>query len=225
MGYLENILSKRKLKIGLRAGHSPNCLGAIGLRNEHYTMKTYYQYVKECFEYYGHTVIDCNSNASSERAEVYEGINKANANNVDIFISLHMNSLNGQAYGVECLVASGSRVWNIAENICKEYAKLGFFNRGVKVGNQWEMRDLNAPNIIFETCFCDSEKDINIWSPCPYEKLVRALCHAVDPSITLQKEPDYYRVVVQRFTSLEDAQKAENKIKNDLGLYCFSEKI
>ena len=80
MGYLENILSKRKLKIGLRAGHSPNCLGAIGLRNEHYTMKTYYQYVKECFEYYGHTVIDCNSNASSERAEVYEGINKANAN-------------------------------------------------------------------------------------------------------------------------------------------------
>ena len=223
--YLDDILKNRKLRIGLRAGHSPNCLGAIGLRNEHTTMKVYYQYVKECFEKYGHTVIDCNSNASTERAEVYEGINKANSAGVDIFISLHMNSYNGKAFGVECLVANGSRVWNVAERICEEYSKLGFFNRGVKVGNQWEMQDLDAPNIIFETCFCDSQKDIDIWSPCPYETLTRALCHAVDPSIPLENEPDFYRVVVQRFRTKEEAEKAESKIKNDLGLYCFTEKI
>lgn len=224
MGYLENILSQRKLRIGLRAGHSPNCLGAVGLRNEHTTMKVYFTYVKELLEKYGHTVIDCNSNASTEWGEVSEGFNKANNNNVDIFISLHMNSYDGKAHGVECLVTKGSRVWNIAEKICENYASLGFYNRGVKVGRQWEMEYVNAPNIIFETCFCDSEKDISIWSPTPYDKLARLLCNAIDPSIPLE-ENEYYRVCVQKFNGKENAEIGAKRIKEQLGYYCFVEKM
>lgn len=220
--YLDDILKERKLVIGLRAGHSPNCLGAVGLRNEYATMKVYFTYVKEMLEKYGHTVIDCNSNANTEWGEVSEGFNKANKYKVDIFISLHMNSFDGKAFGVECLVAKGSRVWNVAEDICEEYSKLGFYNRGVKVGNQWEMQYLDMPNIIFETCFCDSEKDINIWSPIPYEKLTRALCHAIDKSIPLEEE-NYYRVCVQRFKTKEEAEKAQKEISKKY--YCFVEKI
>lgn len=33
------------MKIGLRGGHSANCLGAIGLRNEYEQMQTLYKYI------------------------------------------------------------------------------------------------------------------------------------------------------------------------------------
>ena len=48
------------MKIGLRAGRSDNCEGAVGIVNEHDQMKKYYAAVKSVFEQYGHTVIDCN---------------------------------------------------------------------------------------------------------------------------------------------------------------------
>lgn len=212
------------MKIGLRGGHSSNCLGTIGLRNEYATMQVYFKYVKEMLEKYGHTVIDCNSNANTEWGEVSEGFNKANNNNVDLFISLHMNSYDGQAHGVECLVAKNSSVWGIAERICDNFATLGFYNRGVKVGNQWEMQYVNAPNIIFETCFCDSETDINIWSPAPYEKLTRLLCNAIDSNIPLEDIKKRYQIRVYTFTNREDAEKASKAI-GELGYYNSIEEI
>jgi N-acetylmuramoyl-L-alanine amidase len=39
--------------IGLRAGHSDNCTGAIGIVDEHEQMKKYYVAVKAVFEKYG----------------------------------------------------------------------------------------------------------------------------------------------------------------------------
>ena len=36
---------------------------------------------------------------------------------------------------------------------------------------------------------------------------------------------DYHKNKFQRFRTKEEAEKAESKIKNDLGLYCFTEKI
>ncbi|WP_162266595.1 N-acetylmuramoyl-L-alanine amidase, partial [Clostridium botulinum] len=87
------------MRIGLRAGHSPNCTGAIGIVREHDEMKKFYKYVSDVLTQYGHTIIDCNSNASSQSSELNEGVIKANNNNVDLFISLHMNSFNGQAHG------------------------------------------------------------------------------------------------------------------------------
>ena len=56
------------MRIGLRSGHSKNCLGAIGLRNEWESMKSLYPYVEKILEDYGHIVIDCNSDASSHSA-------------------------------------------------------------------------------------------------------------------------------------------------------------
>lgn len=224
MSYITDILKERKLIIGLRGGHSANCKGAVGLRDEYKTMQTFYVYVKNVLESYGHTVIDCNSNAGTEWGEVSEGFNKANKYKVDIFISLHMNSFDGKAFGVESLVAKGSRVLDVAERLCNNFATLGFYNRGVKNGNQWEMQYLDMPNIIFETCFCDSEKDINIWSPAPYEKLARLVANAIDPSISIEDQ-SFYRVCVQRFKTKEEAEEGAKKIREKTGFYCFTEKI
>lgn len=173
------------MKIGLRAGHSDNCTGAIGIVDEHEQMKKYYAAVKSVFESYGHTVIDCNSNANTPGGELSEGANKANSNNVDLFISLHMNASNGQGHGTEALVSStSSGAYGYANNLCSNFSALGFTNRGVKTSSGlYEMRHVAAPNIIFEICFCDSQTDIDIYNKYSWDQLAYAFCNAIDSNI------------------------------------------
>lgn len=214
--------------IGSRTGHSKNCLGAVSLRNEWACMSVLEQEVNKILLEYGHAIVDCNSSANTESGELSEGCRKANAQHIDIFLSYHMNaSKKHNAYGTECWVHPNARkeCKEMALRISNNLSKLGFYNRGLKTGLLYEMRNVNAPNIIIETCFCDNEKDIGIWSPTPYEVMARHIANAIDPNIPLEKEQDYYRVCVQRFTNKEDAEKAQQRISNELGYYCFTEKI
>ncbi len=173
-----------KMKIGLRAGHSDNCIGAVGIVDEHSQMKLYYEAVKSVFEAYGHTVIDCNSNGSTASAELSEGATASNNANCDLFISLHMNCYNGSAHGTETLVSStSSGAYQYAQNLVNNFAELGFTNRGVKCESLYEMNHINAPNIISEICFCDSEEDMAIYNQYSWEKLAHVLCNAIDSSI------------------------------------------
>ncbi len=172
------------MKIGLRAGHSDNCAGAIGIVDEHEQMKKYYAVVKSIFEQYGHTVIDCNSNANTENGELSEGASIANNNNVDFFASLHMNCFNASAHGCEVLVSSASSgAYLYAQRLVSNFAELGFTNRGVKFVRDYEMNHILAPNIISEICFCDSQEDIDIYNKYSWEKLAHVFCNAVDPKI------------------------------------------
>lgn len=172
------------MKIGLRAGHSDNCEGAVGIVNEHEQMKKYYTAVKAVFEAYGHVVVDCNSNGSTEGAELGEGASKANDAGVDLFISLHMNCFNTTAHGCEALVSSAnSGAYQYAVSLVNNFAELGFTNRGVKFANDYEMNHISAPNIISEICFCDSATDIAIYNQYSWEKLAHVLCNAVDSNI------------------------------------------
>lgn len=174
------------MKIGLRAGHSDNCEGAIGIVNEHEQMKLYYTAVKNVLENHGHAVIDCNSNANTENRELSEGATKANNNNVDFFASLHMNCFNGQAHGTEVLVSSeSSKAYPYAQKLLANFSELGFTNRGVKFVSDYEMNYISAPNIISEICFCDSEIDIAIYNQYSWEQLAYVFCNAIDNSISL----------------------------------------
>lgn len=205
------------MKIGLRGGHSPNCIGAIGLRKEYESMQSLYYYVKECLENNGHKVIDCNSKASTQNQELAHGVNTANNNNVDLFISLHMNKYNSKAHGTECWICNHSSVTDMANRICERLSKdIGFFNRGVKYSNtMYEMRYTNMPNIIIEVCFCDSEKDISIWSPTPYEDLALAICKGIDPKIENYQgnKSKKYQVRYYTFSNKQDAENFVEKVK------------
>ncbi len=172
------------LKIGLRAGHSDNCTGAIGIVDEHEQMKKYYQAVKSVLESYGHTVIDCNSNADTENGELSEGANIANSNGVDFFASLHMNCFNGQGHGTEVLVSSqASGAYPVTQRLVQNFSELGFANRGVKFVSDYEMNHVSAPNIISEICFCDSQTDIDIYNQYSWDKLAHVFCNAIDSNI------------------------------------------
>ncbi len=216
------------MKVGLRVGHSPNCKGAIGLRDEWVCMNDLYRYVEDILTKYGHVVVNCNSNANSANAELAEGARKANNAGVDIFISLHMNSFNGQAHGTEALVANGARasIRNIANRLCNNFASLGLTNRGVKESNLYEMRNVNAPNIIFETLFCDNAHDINeVWSPTSFEKMARLIANAIDPNIPIGEEPKKYQIRVYAFGNYEQAQRCSKRITEELNAYNVIEEM
>jgi len=173
------------MKIGLRVGHSDNCTGAIGIVDEHEQMKKYYVAVKTVLENYGHTVVDCNSNANTENGELSEGANAANNNNVDFFASLHMNCYDTNAHGTEVLLSSAtSGAYSIAQRLVSNFAELGFANRGVKFVKDYEMNHVSAPNIISEICFCDSQEDIDIYNKYSWEQLAYVFCNAIDPNIS-----------------------------------------
>jgi N-acetylmuramoyl-L-alanine amidase len=172
--------------IGLRGGHSSNCVGAVGIVNEYDQMQKFYEVVAALLRSKGHMVIDCNSNGSNAAAELSEGAAAANNAKVDIFISLHMNASNGQGHGVEALVSSAnSKAYGAAQLLCYNFTALGFTNRGVKINNGlYEMNHVAAPNIIFEMCFCDSATDIEIYNNYSWDQLALTFCKSIDPNIT-----------------------------------------
>ena len=209
-------------KIGLRAGHSPNCKGAIALRDEYNCMYTLYLETKKILEEYGYEIVDCNSTGNTEFKELNEGVRKANNADVDLFISFHMNKYNTKAHGVEALTHSEkSRANPIAQRLCDNFSGyLGLTNRGVKYKpTYYEMCNVNAPNIIFETMFCDNDYDINkVWSPTPYEVMARLIANAIDLNIPVNKNKKY-QVRYYTFSSKEDAENFYNKVKTISGAY------
>lgn len=174
------------MKIGLRGGHSSKAKGAVGIVDEYNQMQSFYKHVEKLLTDYGHTVVNCNSDGATQGAELSEGARKANNAGVELFISLHMNSFNGEAHGTECLVSSASSgSYTYAKKICENFSTLGFKNRGVKVSTLYEMKHIKAPNIIFEVCFCDSPTDIAIYNKYSWTQLAHTLCNAIDRNIPL----------------------------------------
>ena len=45
------------------------------------------------------------------------------------------------------------------------------------------MKNIKAPNIIFEICFCDSKTDVDIYNKYSWEQLTHKLCNAIDNNI------------------------------------------
>ena len=154
------------MKIGLRGGHSPNCKGAMGIIDEQEEVRKIYNEMVPMLQAAGHTVINCNSDAATVNGELSEGTNKANANNCDIYVTLHMNASNGNGRGTEVFLYNNTNLMmnQIAGNICNKFAQVGFQNRGVKFNTGYH--DLNAsgmPAMIVETLFCDNQQDAALY--------------------------------------------------------------
>jgi hypothetical protein len=175
------------MKIGLRYGHSVNCKGASGIIDEVDSCRILYYKIKDLLEAQDHIIIDCNSNAYTESAELAEGTNKANANNVDIYITLHLNSSsNSNAKGVECWTynSSNSLAISIGNRICNNITGLGTSNRGMKYNTGYH--DLSASNmesIIVEVLFCNNQDDVNLFKA-KTDQLAAAIANGIDSEVS-----------------------------------------
>lgn len=88
----------------------------------------------------------------------------ANKAQADVFVSIHFNAFNSRAHGTE--VFATSRIGQgIAKEILQEICKLGFYNRGVKTANFYVLKNTTMPAVLVECCFCDSQKDMDLYDP------------------------------------------------------------
>lgn len=172
------------MKIGLRGGHSPNCKGAIGLIDEQAEVRKIYNELVPMLQAVGHTVVDCNSNASNASGELSDGTNKANSAGCDIYVTLHMNAAGAASAGgteVWLYDASNQTMNTIASNICQNFANKGFTNRGVKYSSGYH--DLNAsnmPGMIVETLFCTGTDDVARYRNLGTKGIAELIAKAID---------------------------------------------
>ncbi|NJR73951.1 MAG: N-acetylmuramoyl-L-alanine amidase [Scytonema sp. CRU_2_7] len=161
------------MKFGIDIGHNcPPDTGALGIKREDILTKAVGTLLMQKLTAAGHTVIDCTpQTASTVNNSLLQRANKANANNVNIFVSIHFNAFNKKVNGTEIFAISNASK-GIAQSVLKEIVKLGFNNRGVKNTSLSVLKNTNMPAILIECCFCDSQTDMDIFDA---EKMAEAI--------------------------------------------------
>ncbi len=169
------------MRIGVNCGHTVSGTtgsGAVGYLNEsNETRNIGYKVIKK-LESLGHSVIDCtNDKAASVNDNLKAIVNKANAQALDLLISIHLNAGGGK--GCECYTYGGKQL-DEAVKICSQFESLGFKNRGVKDGTTlYVLRNTKAKAILIEVCFVDNKADAELYKTVGSEKIADAICNAI----------------------------------------------
>ena len=147
------------MRIGINCGHTvtgqPGC-GAVGFIDESIETRNVGKTLMKLFRDGGHTVVDCtNDYAASSSENLAAIVNMANAQTLDLFVSIHFNAGGGR--GTEVYTYGGQK-YSEAVSVCQKIAALGFNNRGVKDGSRlYVVRRTNAKAMLIEVCFVDTD--------------------------------------------------------------------
>lgn len=158
------------MKIGVRFGHMecrPDA-GACGILKETDVNRAYGPFVVSYLLRDGHEVVGCTPNSAVSQFEsLSRGVNIANDNNCDMFLSLHVNAGGGE--GCEVIYPGASEYTKtIAERICNSIStKCGYKNRGAKadVRGLYEIKHAKMPRLIVEPFFLDCKSDCEKYNP------------------------------------------------------------
>ena len=150
------------MKLYLDFGHGGKDSGAVGANKtkESHAVLKIGNLIKNNLENKGKKVI------TTRDKDIYFSLNsrtnKANKENCNYFISLHMNSsTNKNAKGVEVWVYDEkSKVYNLAKDICTNLSKdINTPNRGVKISkNFYILRKTKMPSLLIEIDFISNPK-------------------------------------------------------------------
>ncbi|GIM27439.1 bacteriophage endolysin (N-acetylmuramoyl-L-alanine amidase) [Clostridium polyendosporum] len=172
------------------AGH--NCYpdsGAVGIRVEDNCTKAVWNLVQVKLRDLGYYVKDCtpwNMSFNSVGASLAYRVKKANESSSSLHLCIHFNAGGGK--GVECWISDfGGRSEKFASNICEEFSKLGYYNRGIKSGNLYVANYTNMPCVIIECCFVDSRIDMDLYNS---EDIANAIVKAVTGEQSFVKNVD-----------------------------------
>ena len=153
--------------IGIDKGHSTwnkTPCGAIGLLNESKENRPVGDKIIQKLRALGHTVIDCSCNsASNVNEQLATIVKKANAQKLDLFLSLHLNA--GGGTGAEVYTTNTSGAKSEAKKLIDTYCnRTGFKNRGHKYAEFYVLRHTVAPAMLIEMAFVDTESDYKKWN-------------------------------------------------------------
>lgn len=175
--------------IGINCGHTVK--GTIGAGASKYIdesdeVRAVGYPLMEMLRQLGHTVIDCTDDYANSVSDNLSTIcSLANAQPLDIFISLHFNAGGGR--GTEVFTV-GAKDVACADRIKDALVCLGFKNRGIKDGSHlYVVRHTNAPAALVEVCFVDSD-DAELYKGIGAEKVAKTICYAIVGEIPNNKE-------------------------------------
>ena len=178
--------------IGIDKGHSTwdkSPCGAVGLLNESKENRPVGDKVIQKLRALGHTVIDCSCNSASNVDEQLVAIvKKANAQKLDLFLSLHLND--GGGTGAEIYTTNTSGAKEEAKRLIEIYCKrTGFRNRGHKFSELYVLRHTNAPAMLLEMCFVDTESDFKRWNNLGVETIANVIVEGITGQIPMENKP------------------------------------
>ncbi|WP_321024797.1 N-acetylmuramoyl-L-alanine amidase [Eisenbergiella porci] len=169
--------------VGINCGHtiSGPGAGAVGYFSESEHTRHVGYALMDKFVTAGVQVVDCTINYADTQADYLKrAVEKANNQDLDWFISIHFNaSPKHMGHGVEVYTYEG-RQYPDALAVCNNMEKLGFKNRGVKVGSGlYAIRKTKAKSMLIEVCFCDNQEDASTYVSATLEKVVNAIYTAL----------------------------------------------
>lgn len=165
---------------GIDEGHGldgyPNS-GAVGKMSESVQTRRLGKRVKEIIKAHGHVIVDCTiDKPASNDASLKERVRLANAQRLDLFVSLHFNA--GGGTGTEVLTYK-SQAAPEAVNIIKNMETIGFKNRGIKDGSGlYVIKNTRCKAILVETCFVDTDKDVALYEQ-KFEQVANAIAYGI----------------------------------------------
>lgn len=195
------------MKYGIDIGHNcpPVDTGAVGIRKEDELNKEVGEKVIEKLKSLGHEVINCTPNfASSLGNSLYRRINKANEQNVNVYVSIHFNAGGGRGTEVFAISKEGKE---IAKRVVDSIALLGYVNRGVKDGRWlYVLKNSKMPAILVEGGFVDSKEDMGKYNA---EKIANAIVKGLTGSFVNER-------VILNSDNKPSTSTASLKIQRDL---------
>lgn len=159
--------------IGLDFGHGFGDSGAIGNGfREDEEVRKIGEKVKTLLESNGHKAIICSIDGGlTSRA------NYANKNNVDLYVSIHLNSATPSAKGTEVFVFnSSSKAMPAAKRVLENICSLGYVNRGIKTANFVVLKATAMPSMLIECCFISNANDM---ANLNYDKMAQAIAEGI----------------------------------------------
>lgn len=173
----------------------------------------------------GITVINCTvDKASSNNASLQARCDKANAQKIDLFVSIHFNACvndekgNGRTTGTEVYVYSTSdSTYPMATRICANFANCGYKNRGVKNGSGlYVIKHTNAPAMLVECCFIDDRDDMNLYNADRFAKNIVEGILGRSIQVEIPAPPQtgevFYRAVAGSYTVRANAEAQQAKL-------------
>ena len=176
--------------IGVDKGHTVQnggVCGTCGLLKESVENRPVGNKVIEKLRILGHTVIDCSCDYSKDRDEQLAAIvKKANAQKLDLFLSLHLNA--GGGTGAEVYTTNTSGAKSEAKKLIDTYCnKTGFKNRGHKYAEFYVLRHTVAPAMLIEMAFVDTEADYKKWNDLGAELIANAIVEGITGQVVQEK--------------------------------------
>lgn len=174
------------IKIAIAGGHSRKAPGAVGYLNEYLCDRAMVAHLIPALRDAGFDVLDCSNEEPTERAELVHKVEAANAWDADIFLDVHFNA--GGGTGAECWYYSSSVEGRaLAARMSADVAAaFGIPDRGAKASTSlYVLKATKMTAVLLETCFVDSEADLNAWNNTGWDEI----CAAVVKSLGGVHEP------------------------------------